>query len=191
MKYIFIGAHVDDCELSCGGTMAKLAEEGHKVQILSVSICGQQLLADECYQSSTILGAHVWALNFTTRGIKNDSQCLADYFYAFKNNYDVFFSHSISDRHPDHRTVAEESKRVFNGNLVTYLSPWNGEENANYFVEITKGQLDKKVQALACYHSQSHRQYMTEDFLRSQARYYGVKCGKEYAEAFRIERLIQ
>jgi LmbE family N-acetylglucosaminyl deacetylase len=80
--------------------------------------------------------------------------------------------------------------RVWKKSIFTYLAPWNGNENPNYFVEITQQQLERKIEALACYRSQAHRPYMNADFIRAQARYNGIKCGKLYAEAFKIERLI-
>jgi LmbE family N-acetylglucosaminyl deacetylase len=70
------------------------------------------------------------------------------------------------------------------------MCPFNGELLPNYFVEISEQHLEKKIQALACYKSQSHRAYMDPEFIRSQAIYNGIKCGKKYAEAFRIEKMI-
>lgn len=188
MKYLFIGAHTDE-EICFAGTMAKLAEEGHHVQFLPMSWCGVEDLKDECLASSKILGIHLWVNNFIVREFHKDANLVADYFYGLKE-YDFIFTHSKNDIHPDHRTIGEESKRIFSQNLITYIGPWNGNENPNYFVEISGAQLEKKLHALACYKSQTHRPYMNPDFIRAQAIYNGVKCGKRYAEAFRIERLI-
>lgn len=190
MKYLFIGAHTDDCELACGGTMAKLVEQGNKVLHIPVSICGRQDLADEAYDSSKVLGVEIWALNFTVRKIHDDAQALADYFHTFRNSWDVVFTHSIDDKHPDHRTVSEECRRIFNGNLITFISPWNGNENTNYYVEISPEHLEKKIAALSCYKSQAHRTYMNPDFIRAQAIYNGIKCGKQYAEGFTLVKGI-
>lgn len=192
MKYLFLSAHTDDVELSCGGTMAKLAEQGHKVQILFLSNCGQLELSDNAYQASLILGVYVWGWNFDVRTFRNDANTIGNEFYkiAQEGGHDFIFTHSDKCKHPDHLTVGEESKRVFTTNFITYIHPWNGNENPNYFVELSEEHLGKKIQALSCYKSQSHRSYMNPDFIRSQAIYNGIKCGKKYAEAFRIEKLI-
>jgi N-acetylglucosamine malate deacetylase 1 len=189
MKYLFIGAHVDDCELCCGGTMAKLIDQGHAINCLALTYCDQDSILEEYKKASEILGINYCFESFDVRCFDQQSVFIADALLAFKN-YDFVFTHSVNCRHPDHRTVAQESIRIFNCSLVTFIQPWNGQQEENYFVEISEEQLEKKIQALACYRSQHHRQYMNENFIRSQAIYNGIKCGKKYAEAFRIEKMI-
>jgi hypothetical protein len=83
--------------------------------------------------------------------------------------------------------VAEESLRVFNSSLFTYLAPWNGDFKPNYFVGID---LYRKMEALKAYKSQSERAYMKPEFIHAAALYNGVKSGNSFAESFKIERLI-
>lgn len=187
-KYLFISSHSDDSELSCGGTMYKLASEGHTVNHLILSYCGNKQLTIEAQKAADILGVTLSMADFEVR--KFDAAKIADYLYSLKDQ-DYVFAPSCLDRHDDHRTTAEQCRRIFNGNLITYLSPWNGAHSENYFVELTVDQLEKKINALYCYRSQSHRPYMSSDFIRAQAVYNGIKCGKKYAESFKIERLIQ
>lgn len=188
-KYLFIGAHTDDTELSCGGTMAKLAEAGHDVNCLALSYCDQDELLKEYAQASEILGVNFYNEGFDVRCFNQQSLFIADALLSFKG-YDFVFTHSEHCRHPDHRTTAQESKRIFNCNLITYIQPWNGQHEENYFVEITGEHLEKKINALWCYRSQAHRPYMSADFIRAQARVNGVKIGKQFAEGFRVQRLI-
>lgn len=190
MKYLFLSAHCDDSELSCGGTMLKLASEGHHVHYVSMTYCGNKQLTIECQKAANILKVELFINDFTVRSFTDNRQQIADYFYRLKE-FDFVFTHSCSDKHPDHRTIAEESLRIFKCNLITYLAPWNGTENSNYYVGISEEQLEKKIHALSCYKSQDHRSYMRPEFIRSQAVFNGIKCGKQYAEAFRIEKLIQ
>jgi LmbE family N-acetylglucosaminyl deacetylase len=191
MKYLFIGAHADE-ELCFAGTMAKMSEQGHETTYIAQSWCGSGELLAEFLESVKILNvSKVWPGDRQVRHFRTNRARIADYFSQLNSGYDYVFTHSTVDRHPDHRTVAEESKRVFTGNLITYIGPWNGNEDPNYFIEISEQQLEKKIHALSCYKSQSHRAYMNVEFIRAQARYNGIKCGKEYAEAFRIERLVQ
>lgn len=190
MKYLFIGAHPDDTDLSCGGTMAKLSEEGHKVRSIALSMCNAALL-DEFPSAAKILGVKESIHNFTVRTIHTQRGQLADCFFQRRDRYDFVFTHSLIDRHLDHRTVAEESIRIFNKNLISYMQPLNGNEEPNYFVEISEEQLEKKISAILCYKSQLHRPYMNRDFIRSLAIVNGIKCGKLYAEGFKVVRLVQ
>lgn len=187
-SYLFISTHTDDCELSCGGTMAKLASQGHQVHHLALSYCGNKQLTIEAQKAANILGVTLSIADFEVRNF--DSQKVANFLYGLKQQ-DFIFAPSCEDRHNDHRTTAEACRRIFNGNLITYLAPWNGRHTENYFVELTGEQLEKKINALWCYRSQAHRSYMSADFIRAQAVVAGIKCGKKYAEAFKIERLIQ
>jgi N-acetylglucosamine malate deacetylase 1 len=190
MNYLFVSAHTDDAELSCGATMAKLKEGGHDVNCLALSYCDKDELLKEYAKASEILGVNYYNEGFDVRCFNQQSLFIADALLAFRN-YDFVFTHSANCRHPDHRTVSQESKRIFNCGIATFIQPWNGNQDDNYFVEISERHLERKIQALSCYKSQAHRQYMNADFIRAQAVYNGIKCGKKYAEAFRIERLIQ
>lgn len=185
-KYLFIGAHVDDAELSCGGTISKLVEEGHSVSLAPVADCG---LLEELKEATKVLGVEHFCLCWR-KGFIGNEQNIADELYSIRDSYDFVFTHSPLCKHSDHKVIGEQSLRIFNGSILTYLQAWNGNENPNYFVEISTSHLEKKLQALACYKSQAHRTYMNPDFIRAQAIYNGIKCGKRYAEAFRIERLI-
>lgn len=191
MKYLFLSSHTDDSELCCGGTIAKLVQEGHSVSHISVSYCGIPDLVTEFEKANRILGAGGYAHQHTCREFLNEHVSISKLLYACIPHYEFVFTHSIYDRHSDHKVVAEQSMRIFNCNLATYIGPWNGQENPNYFVELSEEHLQKKIQALSCYKSQSHRTYMSPEFIRAQAIYNGIKCNRKYAEAFRIEKLIQ
>mgnify|MGYP003578578548 CR=1 FL=1 len=187
-KYLFIGAHCDE-EICFAGTMAKLSEQGNHVQFCAMSWCGREDLKDECLASSKILGVHLWINNFSVRGFKDEAKNIANYFYSLQD-YDYIFTHSPYDKHPDHRTIGEESRRVFKGNLVTYLAPWNGNDDPNYFVEISPSQMQKKIDSVRCYKSQAYRKYMDPEFIRAQAIFNGIKAGVRYAEGFTLVKGI-
>lgn len=188
MRYLFIGAHVDE-EVCFGGTIIKLVEQGHSVDLLAYS--NGTAYESEWIESNKIMGSRPLSLCLAGIQMQHRAQTVADDLYRLRNAYDVVFSHAIVDRHPLHRMVAEESRRVFNGNLITYMGYWNGFLEKNYYVEITKEHLDKKIAALACYKTQSHRPYMKPGYTRANAKYMGMGCGKKYAEGFKIERYIQ
>lgn len=181
MKVLFIGGHTDE-ELCFAGAILRLTS----LYEIDYWACHPGFTEHkEFFESTSILGCNGDILNQSTL------QNLSDFFYRIRNLYDTVFTHSINDRHPLHRMVGEESLRVFNQSLLTYIGPWNGSEDANYFVELTEQQLEKKIQAMACYKSQAHRPYMCPDFIRSWARYNGIKCGKLYAEGFKVVRLVK
>lgn len=187
-KYLFIASHTDD-EISFAGMMYKLVQEKHDVNFLVLSYCYDDNLKGECLSASKKLGVVPVFQNYEVRMFRKKANSIANLF-SFTQEMDFVVTHSPICKHPDHRTVGKEALRVFKCSLLTFLQPWNGNEDSNYFVELSEQQLEKKIEALACYKSQAHRHYMDPDFIRSWARYTGGKIGKKYAEGFRVERLI-
>lgn len=184
MKYLFVGSHCDE-EICFAGAIQKF---NNNCFYVAFSTCGHPNLKKEFDQSCDILDVNSVASTLTVRSF--DRQSIADFLYKEQESFDCLVTHSVKDVHPDHRIVAEESIRVWKKSLITYLAPWNGQHEENYFIGLSAQQLSKKIEALSCYKSQVHRKYMDADFITSQAIYNGIKCGKRYAEAFRIEKLI-
>lgn len=192
MTHLFIFSHVDDCELSCGGLITKLVSKGEHVKVIAMSHKYEGVdLKNEFMKSMDVLMVRDRQLfGIEARRFNAFENSVADIVYERVQGYDYVYTHDTSDRHTDHSVLATQVKRIYSGSLITSVFPWNGNEDPNYFVEISEAQLENKIAALKCYKSQSHRPYMDEEFIRSWARYNGVKCGKLYAEAFKIERLI-
>lgn len=191
MTYLFIVGHIDDAEISCAGLIQKLLPK-HHVKVISLShVYNGVDLLDEFTSSMVTLGCEFQSYNIETRRFSANVNHINHIIYEKTMGYDFVITHDCSDRHDDHRTVAEQVRRVYNGNLLTFIAPHNGEEQANYFVELSEEQLETKIRALACYKSQKHRAYMDNEFIRSWARVNGIKCGKLYAEGFKVVRLVQ
>lgn len=184
MKVLFVGAHTDE-EVCFAGAIQHYSGGCFYV---AFSTCGHPDLNKEFRASCDILDVNAVSSTLTVRNF--DRQSIADFLYEQQTSFDCLFTHSSNDPHPDHRIVGEESLRVWKKNLITYLAPWNGCHDENYFIELSQAQLDKKIQALSCYKSQAHRKYMDPEFIRSWARYTGIKAGVRYAEGFQIQRYI-
>ncbi len=190
MKYLFIGAHVDDIELCCGGYIAKLIEQGHEVHCIALitNIDGHEL-QNEYFNSMRVLGVknvHL-AINYQVRNLNTGRQRLLDELVKL-DPFDYYVTHSSNDIHQDHETVGRESLRAFKKkNLLTYTAEWNQlQSDANYFVELTDEQMAVKIEAIECYQSQKHRPYFNRQHIYSRAILNGAKIGAKYAEAFKI-----
>ena len=99
---------------------------------------------------------------------------------------------ALIDLHQDHKTIAEEGLRAFKRTTVmAYEIPWN---NLNFsqqaYVRLEERHIQKKIEALACYASQGHRNYLNEDYIRNVALTRGINIGCEYAEVFEVYRWI-
>lgn len=198
MKYLFIGAHVDDLELCCGATISKLLEEDNAIQLLTLShkygdldLYSEWAMATSCYQK----GFRDKELrNFKSREFIKSRQEILDLFIEFGKNedYDFVFTHSPNCFHQDHSIVGQESIRAFkHTNLLTYQGDWNARTiTKNYFVKLEHRHVQKKLEALACYKSQQHRPYFKQDVIVGSMAVNGMMVNCEFAEAFQVVNLI-
>lgn len=193
MRVLFIGAHTDDVEISCGGTIAKFLEHGHRVAVLA---CSQQFselnLLSEFEDAMKVLNPSVyWAHYFRVRHFDSERQKILDFFRTLIEDCDMVFCHDNNDVHQDHSTIGFEAVRAFKTqSIFMYASPFNSlAMDENYHIEISEAHLEKKLAALACYKSQQHRAYMAPKVVRANAIIRGLQSGFKYAEAFKVVKL--
>ena len=200
-KALILSPHTDDAELGCGGTIAKMIEEGWKVHVIYFSAVGERYpnLVEEAANSGKILGITHEVLNFQTRFFPRDRQEIlqALYDHSRKIEYDLVFTPTTTDIHQDHNVVTSEAKRAFRKcTLLGYELPWNNLEVAlNCFIPLEERHIKKKISALECYDSQKHNPYFNEKFFRSVVKMRGIQLAHDYAEGFetikvRLDQLI-
>jgi len=194
-KILFIGAHTDDVELSAGGTIAKLIEEGHDVRVYCFSYCDNMQLLLEFQRSMNILGVRNYELNtYDNRTVSYYRQNVLDDLIKYRESFypDIVFTHDPNDLHQDHACIGQETLRAFKFfNIITYIAPWNSRaDSPNLFVSLNKHQVDKKIEACKCYESQQGRFYMYEDMILTNTSYWTNKQPfGMYNESFRILHL--
>ncbi len=205
-KILVINAHADDMEFGCGGTLAKLIEEGKKVYNLVLSLRKKTVPADfpkeelikEVEEASKIIGIkqeNNIIKDFEHRIFPQIRQEILDEIYsqAKKLQPDLIFTTSMNDTHQDHKTVAEETFRALkHANIIAYGFPWNTIfSKINLYSMISREHLEKKIQAIQCYKSQMKgRVYFDPEYIKSLAITQGTDVKEKYAESFEIIRWI-
>ncbi|HLA41323.1 MAG TPA: PIG-L deacetylase family protein [Candidatus Glassbacteria bacterium] len=119
LKVIMIGAHPDDCELKAGASAARWAEEGARVQLVSLTngdaghhISGGGELARrrmaEAACSAEILGVSSLVLDYHDGELTPTLDLRRDVIRSIRRwQADVVISHRPNDYHPDHRYAAQ------------------------------------------------------------------------------------
>ena len=204
-RALVLAPHTDDGEFGCGGTIAKMIEEGTEVFLVAFSSCEKSVpegyknnvLVDELKNATAVLGIpkeNVILLNYEVRIFPELRQeILQDIIdLRIKLNPDIVFMPSLDDIHQDHLTIAQEGLRAFKFcTILTYEMPWNNLAfSTSSFVKLDERHIQKKIDTLKEYHSQSHRPYSNEEFIRSLARTRGVQINTKYAETFNVLRWI-
>ena len=202
---LVLAPHTDDGEFGCGGTMARMIESGVAVTYAAFSTAAKSVpegfpkdvLKHEVRAATSLLGideAHLVVYDFEVRTFPQMRQEILEEMIVLQQKLkpDCVIMPALIDLHQDHKTIAEEGLRAFKRTTVlAYEIPWN---NLNFshqaYVQLEKRHVDTKVQALACYQSQGHRNYTNEDYIRNVALTRGIDVGLDFAEVFEVYRWI-
>lgn len=204
-KVLVLAPHTDDGELGAGATIAKMIGMGIEVHYVAFSAAEDALgpelpkdtLRDEVMKATKQLGIkekHVKVFQYPVRCFDQYRQKILQDIIDVKlqAEYDLVMLPCIDDLHQDHQVIAKEGVRAFKRTTVwSYELPWNNLSfSIDVMVKVSPAELQCKVQALQAYQSQAHRTYMQAQFTESLARIRGQQAGCEYAEAFKLVRLI-
>lgn len=119
MRVLAIGAHPDDLEILCGGTLAKYARRGDEVfmaiatngDVGSPTLTREEIAAirhEEAKRSAAVIGAELIWMGFPDEFLFNDKPTRIAFIDAIrKARPDVMFVHGINDYHPDHRIAGQ------------------------------------------------------------------------------------
>lgn len=203
---LILSPHTDDGELGCGASISRLIAEGHTIIYVAFSLCKDSLpegmepdtLAIEAKAANAILGVapdNILLLDFPVRNFGEHRQPILDVLIGLQKKYkpSIVFIPSAADIHQDHGVIYTEALRAFkHSTLYGYEMPWNNFQfKGAVFITVNDAAINKKIAALAAYHSQQHRSYMQPNFIKSLATVRGVQAGVAYAECFEAIRVIQ
>jgi LmbE family N-acetylglucosaminyl deacetylase len=201
-RILALGAHCDDIEIGCGGTMLRLASERPDLEVRWVVFASTPERAAEAQASAGdfLAGVANWKLlvhEFRDGYLPYHGARVKDSFEALKAEYepDIVFTHYRDDRHQDHRLVSELTWNTWRSHLILeYEVPkYDGDFGSpGGFVPLTAAQVDRKIEViLTRFRSQTNRHWLDRDLLRSVARIRGMECVAPagFAEAFYVRKL--
>lgn len=209
MRILAIGAHLDDIEIACGGTLATALAQGSQVKMVVMSHSAYQTLGGEEQRSQStalaegqaaarILGVcDLEVLNFPTIQIPYDDVVVkAIERSAVDFQPDIVFTHWTHDTHQDHRNVALATlaaMRYYNS-LLMYepMMPGSRSDSAfrpQVYVDISQ-QIQGKLASIRAHKSEyTKRGEAWLAAIEARCRLRGYEMGGEYAEAFEVVRL--
>jgi LmbE family N-acetylglucosaminyl deacetylase len=197
IKLLAIGAHSDDIEIGCGGTILKLVDEGAISEICWVVLTGEHKRADEASASASAIVAAVPSHRVILKDFRDgyfpyDGAEIKRFFEELKGEFspDLILTHQRGDLHQDHRVTCELTWNTFRDHLVLeYEIPkYDGDMGApNLFVPLQEALCHKKIEHLMTHFaSQTPKRWFKEDLFSGLLRLRGMECNSptSYAEAF-------
>jgi len=203
LTLLCIGAHADDIEIGCGGSLLHLLDRhpGSTVWWVVLSAEGPRTLEAQESGRRFLAGAgthHIAVHGFRDGYLPADWAGVKAVFEQLKRDLapDLIFTHFRDDRHQDHRLVSDLTWQTFRNHVILeYEIPkYDGDLGApNMFVPMSSQLRAKKIEhLLAAFPSQREKHWFTEETFLGLLRLRGMECAapEGYAEAFYLRKAI-
>lgn len=201
LNVLCLGAHCDDIEIGCGGTLIALAEQA-EVNVhwqVFTSTPERRREAEDGAKAICASAASLTLeiLDFRDGFLPYEGTAVKEAFEALKGRVqpDIVFTHYRDDAHQDHRKVSELTWNTFRNHLVLeYEIPkWDGDiGQPNTYFPLTAETAAAKIRALQeVYGSQRSKSWFTDDLFHGLMRIRGMESNAPsgLAEAFYTRKL--
>ncbi len=203
LRVLCLGAHCDDIEIGCGGTLLRLLSERPGCDVRWAVFSGTAERESEARASARDFLACAGSAQVTVGRFRESyfpfvGAEIKDAFERLREQFEpeLVFSHRLEDRHQDHRSVAELTWNTFRDHwIVEYeVAKYEGDLGSpNAFVPLTAELARRKVELLvAHYRSQSARPWFRGETFEALMRLRAVECNapEGWAEAFHCRKLV-
>ncbi|RLI54131.1 MAG: PIG-L family deacetylase [Candidatus Thorarchaeota archaeon] len=195
-----IGAHPDDIELGCGGSIRKHILSGDKVYYIVASLGEKSGDKDkrraETMAAGSLMGVeNIFFLNLPDTMIMHNGITvnLLDK-YIEKIEPEIVYVHSHRDYHQDHANIAHSvlsASRHIRSSIFFYETPSTTIEFRPVAYNDISKVFECKLKCIEQYTSQSDKEYMEKEAIIGLAKVRGRTVGVEFAEAFEVARLFK
>lgn len=203
LKVLCLGAHVDDIEIGCGGTLLNICSSHIKPEICWVIFSANKERRKEALESADFflknaVKKHIIVRNFQENFLPYNGGQIKKYFEKIKGFFtpDLIFTHYRGDLHQDHRLIYDLTLNVYRDHLILeYEIPkYDGDLGSPHvFVPLDKRILNVKNKALLKYfQSQKAKRWFSEDTFLALPRLRGIESNSPsgYAEAFYCRKMV-
>lgn len=197
LRVLCLGAHSDDIEIGCGGTILRLIRENPDIEVMWVVFSALGERGDEAKKSADAFLKDVPRKQIIVHEFKDGyfpyrGAEIKDLFEQLKRDAapDMIFTHYRHDLHQDHRLLCELTWNTWRDHFILeYEIPkYDGDLGSpNFFVNLDQDLCDRKTDALIrFFQTQGNKHWFTPETFRAILRIRGVECKSPggYAEAF-------
>jgi LmbE family N-acetylglucosaminyl deacetylase len=198
-----IGAHCDDIEIGCAGTLLGWASRCPSARFVWVVFSGdEERIAETRAAAVALLGPaarlEIRSHEFRDGYFPSQYAEIKEAFHALRSQVEptLVLTHHEHDRHQDHRLLAELTWQTFRDHMILeYEVPkYDGDLGSpNVFVPLSAELARRKAELLmASFASQAGKSWFTADTFMGLMRLRGIECRSSsgFAEAFFARKLI-
>jgi LmbE family N-acetylglucosaminyl deacetylase len=202
-RILCLGAHCDDIEIGCGGTILRLIEENPELEFHWVVFSSNPVRKREARKAASAFlknagRSRVVIRNFRDSYFPYEGKAIKEFVASIQKSFepDLIFTHTRNDLHQDHRLICELTWNAFRKHLILeYEIPkYDGDLGSpNFFVGLDEALCKAKIRhILAAFRSQAGKQWFTEDTFRALLRIRGIESNAEgrYAEGFYCRKAL-
>jgi LmbE family N-acetylglucosaminyl deacetylase len=202
-RILCLGAHCDDIEIGCGGTILRLLQENPAREIRWQVFSSTAVRKREALKSARLFlkrgeTKKISVLNYRDSFFPTLHQRIKLEFERIKKEFDpdLILTHCRHDLHQDHRVLCELTWNTFRNHLILeYEIPkYDGDLGApNFFVGLDRATCQKKAKYICeSFASQRSKQWFEADTFLALQRLRGVEANArdKYAEAFYCKKLV-
>ncbi|MDC8447048.1 MAG: PIG-L family deacetylase [Nitrospira sp.] len=203
LNILCIGAHADDIEIGCGGTILKLLQTHPGSRVVWVVLTARGDRRKEAVKSAAAFLRGAESTKLVTKSFRESylpyqGKDVKEYFDTLPHviDPDLIFTHYRHDLHQDHRVVCELTWNTYRRHqILEYEIPkYDGDlGRPNLFVSLSDEIVESKVRLLMeGFATQRSKQWFTEDIFFSLLRLRGIEspAATKYAEAFYVRKLV-
>jgi len=201
-RILCLGAHSDDIEIGCGGTVLRLLKANRNIEVYWLVFSATRKRKREALTSARLFLKDADKKRVVVRAYRDgflpyNGAKIKQEFERLKNSFapDLILTHTRHDLHQDHRLICELTWNTFRNHLILeYEIPkYDGDLGApNFFVPVEEGDCRKKIAHLQqAFRSQTAKRWFTEDTFRGLMRLRGMESNSPsgFAEAFYCRKL--
>ena len=203
LRILCLGAHCDDIEIGCGGTLLRLIQEHAGCQVYWLVFSGSAERAREGRDSAQrFLGraasSHIDIKDFRDGFFPYIGDRIKECFESLKQVFspDLILTHSRRDLHQDHRIIAELTWNTFRNHLILeYEIPKYDADlgSPNVFVPLDEAVCRQKIEwLLESFSSQKNRSWFDEKTFWALLRLRGLESNAPscFAEGFYSRKVV-
>lgn len=202
-RVLCLGAHSDDIEIGCGGTIMRLLEEIKEISVYWVVFSASKEREREAANSAhdfldNAKQKKIVIKNFRESYFPYDGALVKEYFEQLKQEFspDLIFCHYRNDLHQDHRLISELTWNTFRNHLILEyeILKYDGDLGTpNFFVLLSEELYQRKSKIIQHYYiSQSNKHWFSGETFLSLGRLRGIESNapSKYAEAFYCRKIV-